>query len=159
MKTKQILPLVFSIAVIVLFLQGCAHSQMDQQLDQKLAAEPNVATISDLRKEDAAAIRDSKSLTAEQKQKLLDLHHTTHVKSDELREQSFKLRALLIQDLIKENYNGDEVHAIKDRLEKVEKQRLNLVFAAVDQANLILGHESRTSDNERVMATIYDNNL
>ncbi len=58
-----------------------------------------------------------------------------------LREQSYKLRALLIQELTAKNYNLDEVNAIKDRLKMVADQRLQLIYTAVDKASTILGHD------------------
>jgi hypothetical protein len=159
MKTKQILQLVVGVGANVLLLQGCAHSQTDHKIDQSLAQGAVVSSPSELNKENVSAIQESTTLTDDQKQKLLALNHSIRVQSDDLRLQSLKLRALLVQTLIKQDYSVDEVRGIKKRLEKVEKQRLKVIFSAIDQANMILGRANKNADTERVMATIYDNNL
>ena len=145
--------LLILVAAIVT-VSGCASSdskKIDQDLDARLQTAPTASNYEEFGKNARKQIKDS-GATSEQKAKLLQLQRDTQDKSIQLRDQYYKLRSLLIQDLAAKNYDQDEVEAIKNRLKKVEDQRLQLVFTAVDQASTILGHE-QADQNVQIMRT------
>lgn len=138
MKTKRS---VFTIAVVAaIALQGCAHSSTEQKVDRKLSDETSIKTHSDLREETDNVLKSTPGLSDDQRVKLAALRDSTRTRLDALYAQSLKLRSVLIKDLITTNYNEDEVELIKSRIKTVEDKRLSLIFDAVEQANLILGH-------------------
>jgi hypothetical protein len=135
-------------------VSGCASSdskKIDQDLDARLQTAPTASNYEEFGKNARKQIKDS-GASNEQKAKLLQLQRDTQDKSIQLRDQYYKLRSLLIQDLAGKNYDRDEVEAIKDRLKKLEDQRLQLIFTAVDQASTILGHD-QVDQNVQIMRT------
>jgi hypothetical protein len=138
----------------MLAVSGCASSsskKIDQDLDARLQSAPTASTYEEFGKNARKQIKDS-GATSEQKAKLLQLQRDTQDRSIQLRDQYYKLRSLLIQDLAGKNYDRDEVEAIKGRLKKIEDQRLQLIFTAVDQASTILGHD-QVDQNVQIMRT------
>jgi hypothetical protein len=123
-------------------MNGCAHARMEKQIDDKVAQENVVKNRADLRAESADLIRRTSGLTEEQRQSLNRLKVETSAQLDTLSTGSLKLRAVLIHDLLQTPYNEDEVELIKERLTKIEDQRLTTMFSAVTQANQILGRQA-----------------
>ncbi|MGZ3708810.1 MAG: hypothetical protein ACXVBC_07865 [Bdellovibrionota bacterium] len=134
---------------------SCAHGKLERQLDQKLAEAPTVTGSSELGELARQRIEESRSLDSEKKAKLLELQKVTGAQNRALRDESLKLRALLIEDVTQAGDQTAEVDLIKARLKKLENQRLALIFSAVDQANTILGHMSER-DRYRTLRDLYD---
>ena len=139
---------VISFAAAV-FMSGCASSKVNRDIDARLQAQPDISSFEELGVNARKEIKDS-NLLPEKKAQLLQLQRSTQDRSNELRRQSFKLRALLVQDLTAKHYDADEVAAIKDRLKKIEDQRLQLIYTAVDQASGILGRDQE-EQNARIL--------
>jgi hypothetical protein len=134
----------------VMLMVGCAtNGTLSKELDAKLSEQKAPTGIEQIGKEARSGIRNSKGLTAQQKEKLLALQRHSETKAKELRETSLKLREILIRDLTSSNYSDQEVALIKDRLKGVEDQRLSNIFDTVDQVNSIVGRES--ADRESVL--------
>jgi len=130
------------ILTMPLFLTACANSQIEKDLDQKLQSSSAVRGKEDLDVKAETVISNNSSLSQDQKAKLMALQKRAHDQTEELRNQSFKLRDLLITDVAGPTYSEDEVTLIKDRLYKIQKQRLAVIFDSVDEANKILGRET-----------------
>jgi hypothetical protein len=146
---KSLSPKLALIGFVFIF-SGCATSaKTGADLDARLQAMPDIGSYEELGKSARKEIKDS-GLPADKKAQLLQVQRTTQDKSMELRSQSFKLRALLIQDLSSKSYDADELKAIEQRLKKVEDQRLRLIYSAADQANAILGHD-KEAQNARII--------
>jgi hypothetical protein len=142
------------LVTVIVAVSGCATSnskKIDQDLDARLQSAPTASNYEEFGKNARKQIKES-GASNEQKAKLLQLQRDTQDKSIQLRDQSYKLRSLLIQDLAAKNYDLDEVEAIKDRLKKIEDQRLQLIYTAVDQASAILGHE-QADQNVQIIRT------
>jgi hypothetical protein len=120
---------------------GCASVTLNKALDEKIAQEKNVDGRKGIQTEADQLIKNTSSLTPQQKKDLKTLGQSLSSQLDEISKESFKLRAVLIQDVIS-NYNSAEIDLIKDRLRKVEDRRLRLTFSTVEKANSILGRES-----------------
>ena len=131
-------PFLFLI-LTVLALQGCAHKAAEKRVDDKLAVE-SVKDSGEIRAEVSKMIGSAPGLSLDQRKQLMDLHVATMTEMSSLREQSAKLRGVLVDEVITENYDADVVVIIKNRLRKVEDRRLTLLFNTVEKANHILGH-------------------
>ena len=125
----------------LLTVTGCAHSRAEKELDSELKNEAPVKEAAQLDDEAGKAIANEANLTVEQRAGLREIHQSIHDQNAQLREQSLKLRMRLIKEVFATRYDGEEVAVIKKRLEEVEKQRLAVLFTAVDRANVILGHQ------------------
>jgi len=150
MKSLSLKTLALSFVSAAIF-SGCSSTstKVNQDLDSRLQTMPDISSYEQLTLDARQEIKDS-GLSPDKKAQLLQVQRTTQDKSMELRSQSFKLRALLVQDLASKQYDGDEVGAIKERLKKVEDQRLQLIYTAADQINGILGHD-RDDRNAKII--------
>ena len=127
-------------------LQGCAHNEIvSKALDQKLTNETDVTTRGELKLESSRLLENAQGLTDDERTKLIALRQSTATTLDGLREQSIKLRSLLIKKVLDDQDNSDEVGIIKDKLKDVEDQRLSVFLEGIRKANEIMGRwASRT---------------
>lgn len=147
---QKTLALIFVFTTAAIF-SGCASQKVNQDIDTRLKDIPDIGSFQDLAKSARKEIKDS-DLSADKKARLLQIQRTTEDRSNELRQQSFKLRALLIQDLSSNHYDQDEVDAIKVRLKKIQDQRLQLIYTAVDQTSSVLGTD-QADQKARIIRT------
>lgn len=143
---KNVVSAGLAIVMGTLLLQGCAHGP-DQRIDDKLSQEGAVKDRAQLRTETSEVIRTAPGLTDDQRSKLTDLSNTTRTQIDDISQQTLKLRALLVQEVVSSNYNADEVAGIKKRIRKLEAKRITAIFDAVDKANTILGRQAQTNQH------------
>jgi hypothetical protein len=123
--------------------QGCAHSDMDKQLDEKLANEPYIAP-GQVSAEATEIINRAPDLSSDQRQKLLSLRASMDAQLKEMKEQDRKLRSLLIKELVSPYRDQDEVNTIKNRIENNENKKVSILFNSIDKADTILGHQTAT---------------
>lgn len=137
--TKLSTPVLILAMPILSMLQGCAHSVVEKQLDEKLERETVVKSRSDLMGETDHLIKTAPGLSEDQRTRLLGLRDSTRAQSDRLREESLKLRSVLVKSLVSINYDQEETDLVKTRIRNLEHERLSLFFRTVRQANEILG--------------------
>ena len=153
---SRIINLVFALGVLALF-QGCASgttTTTENTLDQKVAAEQKVGTTKDLRSETNQILENTKGLTEDQRVKLSALRDKTNIAVDTNREESRRLRAVLVKDLVSPNYSAKEVRLIKKKLADLENSHIQIIFDAVDQANVILGRDALK--NQEVVDSFFE---
>jgi hypothetical protein len=137
---KKTLLVLISIAIF----SSCATKKVDQNVDAKLAQTPPVSGPAELNKDASNTIATAPGITDDQRAKLIAIQKTIQEKLGKLREESLKMRELLIQEVVRtENYNDNEVNRIKSRLKDVENKRLATLFKGLDQANDVLGHKTQ----------------
>lgn len=148
------LKLPLSLIAILICLNSCATSKSKKLLDQKISEESSVNSRSELQTKAINYIDNSVNLTAEQKIKLNELRSSVTRQTDVFNKQSLELRSVLLKDLLSNKYNSQEVALIKNRMRKLEEQRLTMIFDSVDKANIILGREAAA--NDRVMREFFE---
>lgn len=149
MKTK----LTLTYLIIPTLLLGCAHST-NKQIDEKISQENQVQRTSDLRAEAAKQLQAAPGLTDSQRENLSSLQSVTSQRLRDLQSEGLKLRSILIKDVLSTNYNAKEVSQLKKRIQKVEGQRLDTLFSAIDNANDILGRS--TPESRRAVAELFN---
>ena len=155
MKQKKLN--ILSLAAIALFTilaPGCASTNTERRIDSKLEAEPAVSDSNSLGGEFKTMIDQSQKLTLVQKNQLLALQTDTRTQLNQLKNQSLKLRSILIKDVMQAGYNPDEIEIVKERLKKTEDRRLTVIFNAVDHAETIIGNE--LPENEGLLRSFYE---
>lgn len=131
---------------------GCSHGRENKRVDARVVTE----TVDSPAKLDAQAkqlITHSPKITPVQRDKLMVLRQQTRTEMDRLGEESIKLRALLIEDIVSANYNEGDVRVIKKRIREVEGDRISTMFNAVERANTIMGREAAV--NPKVMESFF----
>ena len=142
------------ISMLVLFAQGCASSSADKKVDTELANESEITDSNSLGVELKTLVDKSTKLTPKQKASLMTLQSETRIQVAKYREQSLKLRSILIKEVIVSKYNPDEIELVKERLKSTEDKRLTVIFNAIDHANTIIGNE--LPENEAMLRSFYE---
>ncbi len=91
------------------------------------------------------------NLSDEQKKSSSNYNESTNKQVQELRDESLKLRSLLIQSVLAPKYDRNEVMAIQRKIKKAENKRLAVMFDAVDKTNGILGRPTRAEADQRMV--------
>lgn len=121
-----------------LTLMACAtpaEKVVDHKVEEQAAIEsPNQAAHAG-----RFAIRASDKLTEEQKTKFLNLMNKTESQVNEIRMKEGQLKAALFQDLAEGKYNQREIQIVKNRLRKLEIQKLELMFDSIEEIRVLLG--------------------
>jgi hypothetical protein len=139
-------------ALSLTVLNACSNTEANRKLDEKLNAEPAPASSEALRNEARTMIESSKTLSQEEKTKLLALGDSVRADTQVTRDESLKLRALLIKEITAEPYNANEVNLIKKRLKANSDKRLEVIYKAVESANQILGHNE---EKQKIMGAFF----
>lgn len=132
--------------VLLLAIFVSCSSKQEKHLAQDLAEAPAASTAEQMNSNILSIIANSQNLTNDQKVALTKLHESTKADIAKNRDEMIKLQEVLSMELVKKEYNSDEVELIKKKMEKASKQRLKLTFNAIDKANKILG---RIPHNDR----------
>lgn len=137
-----------SICLLALSLAGCADTKTELALDRKVSQETAVSNRDDLLREFNLLIQDRPDLTDAERSDLVGLRESIVPQAEELRQKSFRLQALLIQDLMADKYDSVEVAQIKTDIRNVEHDRLSLFFETVHDINRIMGRPGSRSEAE-----------
>lgn len=127
--------------VCTLTALGCTATPVSQ-LDQKVGQETPIADRAQLEAQAGVLIQNDQNLTPIQRDQFLTLKASVDKELNDISEQSWKLRSVLVKELLSSNYSADDVSQIKSRLRKLEDERLSVMFDGVDKANSILGRNA-----------------
>ena len=137
-----------SVLIALSILAGGCASQTQKQVDQDLAKTPAIASPQELHDQTTAKINEDPRLTEDQRAKLKAVQAKFVEQAAVAREESLKLRSLLVDQLLAKSYKPREVSAIKGRIHAAEERRLEATFKAADEVSKILGHnESQVQDD------------
>lgn len=130
------------IVAVGITMFGCAHNKEAEHVDNKITQETAVPTPRELQEKTDELVANT-SLTNEQRQRLRVLRSSARARVADLRAESRKLRALLIQQVMDPGVKSTEIDAIKKKIRANEEQRLAVLFNSIDRTNEILGRENR----------------
>jgi hypothetical protein len=154
MKSMTSIALRMMSSIVAMSLFGCSHAT-ERALDQKQAAETSVKSPDDLNHQADRLIGSAKGLTSEQREKLEALKVKVEFDVKEIRDESIRLRSILLSDVMNPaQYNQKEVNLIKRKMRRAEDRRINVLFDAVAKANTILGRI--TEENSPEMHRVFD---
>lgn len=129
----KFLPLVLA----PLLLVSCATKSDRMEVQEKVAKE----TVQDgrsLGQDIDKVISDSTTLNEVQKNELNRVLGEVRGKNRALMQESFKLRAVLIKELLSQNFNQKQIKLIKKQIKKNESERLRNSLAAIDKISIIV---------------------
>lgn len=136
-----------SLILTLLFLASCSSRKIEQaKIDDKVSKETSVTDGKSLGASVNETIQSSTSLTEQQKAELEKLFNETKLKNSALMEESFKLRAVLIKELLSGDVNAKQVKLLKKDIKKNESERLKSTLSAIDKISLIV---SKDPDNTK----------
>jgi Spy/CpxP family protein refolding chaperone len=121
-------------------IQGCAHeSAAEKALDKEIATKPGPKTQSDLYSDIDAEIKNSPTLSAEQKQKLTELGTQSRSRVQAIEDENLKLRSELFEEVLSKDYDRKEISAIHKKMKELALENVKLIFTTLESANKILG--------------------
>lgn len=130
-------------SVLVLFtLVSCSTKSDQQKLDAKTQQETSVSDAPSLGRTIVEVIQSSETLTVAQKKELEVIIDANRALADSLKAESYKLRAVLIKELLAGKANKKEVRLIEKNIRRVEKARLKNTFDTVKKITSIVSQES-----------------
>ena len=131
-----------SLLLLTILFVSCSTRKQDQLLIQKkVSQETSVSDGKTLGESVNEAIHNSKTLDEKQKSELKALFDQTKNKNKALLEESFKLRAVLIKELLSEGATPKQVKMLKKNIKKTESERLKTTLLAIDQISKIVKND------------------
>lgn len=120
-----------------LLLISCASKSDRMEVQEKVANE----TVQDgktLSRNIDEIIRSSSTLNEGQKLELRKVMNEVREKNQALMQESFKLRAVLIKEMLSQNFKQSQIKLIKKKIKKNESERLRNSLAAIDRISIIV---------------------
>lgn len=136
-----------SLILTLLFLASCSSRKIEQaKIDEKISNETSVTDGKSLGASVNDVIQSSATLNEKQKADLEKLFNEIKVKNSALMEESFKLRSVLIKELLSGDVNAKQVKLLKKDIKKNESERLKSTLTAIDKISIIV---SKDPDNSK----------
>lgn len=130
-----------SLVLLMSLLVGCASNKAARQEVKEKVSQEQVSGGKEFATKIRSVINSSETLNQDQKQKLHDLLSEVGQKNKALFKESFKLRSVLIQELISGKANSKQVKILKKKIKKMESERLSNGFAAMDKVSDIVSND------------------
>ena len=137
-RAAFIFAIAFSLATV-----GC-HS-VDRKVDQLVAKETPASHGDDLTRRGFETWASSAELDLDQKSKLWTIHAATAHDAVRIRGEITKTKSALFKELAKANFDQKLIDGFKSKIVKLDQERLDLMFKALDSVEAALGRgrESR----------------
>ncbi len=136
-----------SLILTLLFLASCSSRKIEQaKIDEKISNETSVTDGKSLGATVNEVIQSSATLNEKQKAELEKLFNETKAKNSALMEESYKLRSVLIKELLSADVNAKQVKLLKKDIKKNESVRLKSTLTAIDKISIIV---SKDPDNSK----------
>ncbi|MGZ3771044.1 MAG: hypothetical protein ACXVCP_01855 [Bdellovibrio sp.] len=133
---------------IVLFLISSINcstkqAQEEKKIDQEVQAQPARAPHGEVAQKGFESIVNSKSLTEDQKEKLLKLHSKMAADTFKIQEETSKLKGVLFDTITAKPYDDNKVNLIKKRLISLNDQKMKNMLNAIDEVKAIVGQTEK----------------
>lgn len=135
---------IMTLIALGMLLTGCSSMKDKQDVDKKVAEE-TVTDGAGLGQSFQDLLRNSKNLTDKQKEQLTVLFNDTKAQNKLLLAESFKLKTVLVKELLSEDNNASEVSILKKQIKKNEALRLKTSLNAIEQMSQIMGKSPETN--------------
>ena len=122
----------------LVILASCSSSKTARKEVNQEVASTQVKDSAALGSTIEDSIQSSKSLNEAQKLELRKIFEANKAKAMELAEQSYKLRAVLVQELLNGKINKKKIGILKRDINKVEAKRLKNTFEAIEPVTRIV---------------------
>lgn len=138
----------FSYILAGLFLTfsvNCAmkESKEEVKLQQEVQQEPPRKMHGEVATKGFESIVQSKSLTEEQKEKMLKLHSKMTADTFKIQEETSRLKSVLFETMTTKPFDTKKVNSIKKRLITLNDQKMKNMLNAIDEVKSIVGKTER----------------
>lgn len=130
-----------SVVLALALLVGCSSYQKDKKEVQDKVTESNVSSSEALGGTIQELISNSTTLTEVQKKQLVDILSLNKQKADELSQESYRFRGVMIQELLSGNPSQKKIKIIKKDIKRIEDERLKNTFDTVEKISEIVSKD------------------
>ena len=124
----------------IIGLMACANQQVDNEIQQKAAAQPTRTMHGEVANMGLESIDSSPSLTTEQKQKLHELQERMMKETFRIQDETSKLKGVLFETIATSPYDPKQISSLKKRLTALNDQKMSNMFSALSEAEKIVGY-------------------
>ena len=129
----------FILVMTLLTLVSCASNKDKQDIQNKVATE-SATDASSLGNTIKDLIASSTTFTEAQKKELEVIMMANKKKADELTEESYKSRSVLIKELLSGKIDMKKVSILKKNIKKIEDAKLKNTFDTVEKITAIVAN-------------------
>ncbi|PIP93436.1 MAG: hypothetical protein COW00_12110 [Bdellovibrio sp. CG12_big_fil_rev_8_21_14_0_65_39_13] len=87
-------------------------------------------------------ILEKSGLSADQKEKFLELHGQMIFKMNQMNEEFHKLKILLFKEMTKKKRNRSKINEITRQIKKLHNEKLTIMLGSLEKVDKILGDKS-----------------
>ena len=129
-----------ALALCLALINSCAHDPaLDKKIAEKTASLPAMNAIA--RAREAEKTIEAAPLAPETRERLESLALSTNTELQALRDQSSRLRLLLVRELMDHNSDDREIDAIKKRILETDQKSSKRWLSALEDARQLLGRK------------------
>jgi hypothetical protein len=147
---------IFLFLILTSFVAACSTRQ-EKKLEKEIAQTASVASADQAREAVRVIIQSSTHLSDKQKNEMIELQAKTQEKMSVINEETLKLSEILAKEYSQTNCSKKEIEAIKKRMVKNSKKRLEIIFQSMEKADVILGHDELSSRGQVIDSFYYGN--
>lgn len=138
MKFKSICILA---GLFLVFSVSCATKKSSEEvkLEQEVQQQPARKMHGEVASKGFDSIIQSKSLTDNQKEKILKLHSKMTADTFKIQEETSKLKSVLFETMTAQPFDTKKVNSIKKRLITLNDQKMKNMLNAIDEVKGIVG--------------------
>ncbi|MGZ3772546.1 MAG: Spy/CpxP family protein refolding chaperone [Pseudobdellovibrionaceae bacterium] len=135
----------FLMALCLFSVVNCASkpTQEEVKVQQEVQAEPPRKMHGEVAQKGFESIVQSKSLTDDQKAKLLKLHTKMSAETSQIQDETSKLKAVLFDTMTAKPYDSKKVNVIKKRLITLNDKKMKNMLKAIDEVKDIVGQTEK----------------
>lgn len=128
---------IISLLAFVVLAVGCTSRQDKQEITDR-ANRSQVTSHQALEATIQQTIQDSEHLSDEQKLDLQRILEANKQRAVKLAEESYRYRAVLVQELLASSPSKKKIRFIKRTISKIEKDRMKNTFDAIEKISSIV---------------------
>ncbi len=132
-----------------LFIAACASTPSETQIADKIAAQKDVADSSTLLTKVHTTIDQAQTLQPEQRSYIKSLVAEIKEKNAKLTEDGFKVRSLLIGQLVAKSRDQKEIAATKAQIIEIERKKVQNSFLLFDKIEEYMGNDEERNNTIR----------
>lgn len=132
--------IVFLVLALFIMTSCSTHKKEEREIEAK-AAQSKISDPQAFGGTIQSLIRDSKTLSEGQKQQIEKIFSDNKLRADELLQESFKYRSVLVQELLSERPDSKRLEIIKKDIKKIEDLRLKNTFDTVEKVSAIVSKQ------------------
>lgn len=133
-----------------LFFISCSSKQVELDIKEAKKSISAPKNFKELLKRKREILNNSKNLSQEQKERLLNLQEHTLGGIDDSNTEIRKYKIILFKHLAENKYDEKKVKAIKRIIKGYHDRKLSLMFVAIDEAKNILGVDFKNYQDDIV---------